>query len=190
MPHWAHLEGVHAGFRSIRLLPVCILPWGRRSACVFFGCEVKNPLRTNALGRQAVLPLGVLYSLLEQRIKQKNNNNNKKPQNKAFKQWITTDRSFRHHKQRIPIQDGNRLKLYKVSEIQILTFGYTLYLAYAISWQSNICWKTSYNGMHCFHLIDFGPCVNISLENQNSNLQFPLPRLLSFFSALQCTLVW
>lgn len=46
MPHRAHLEGVHAGFRSIRLLPVCILPRGRGGACffpLFFFVKLKIP---------------------------------------------------------------------------------------------------------------------------------------------------
>ena len=110
MPHWPHLEGVHAGFHSIRLLPVRTLP-RVRSACVFFfffcffSCEVKNPSRTNALRRKAVLPLGALHSLLEQSIKK----------NKAFKQWITTDRSIRRHKQEAQYELGIDLS-YKKSQ--------------------------------------------------------------------------
>ena len=103
-PHWPHLEGVHADFRSIRLLPVRTLP--RVSACVlFFCCEVKNPSRTNALRRKAVLPLGAPHSLLEQSIKK----------NKAFKQWITTDRSIRRHKQEAQYELGIDLS-YKKSQ--------------------------------------------------------------------------
>lgn len=96
----------HAALGSSRRC-TCLLPFDKAVTCTYFalrkkkclcvfGCEVKNPSRTNALRRKAVLPLGAPYSLLEQSIKQ----------NKAFKQWITTDRSFRHHKQEAQYKMG------------------------------------------------------------------------------------
>lgn len=113
-PHQAPLEGVRRWLKFNKA--VSFTYYILRKKNVFFVCELKTPLRTNAPRRQAVLPLRSLHSLLKARRKLKNKaqSNDSSPK----------DLSGATNKNPYMGQE----ELYKISEIQIFTFRYTLYL--------------------------------------------------------------